>query len=91
MKAIFNPSSCLYSLSMDNLSKWIILIGSALILIGLFFWLGNKLGLPFGKLPGDVHVQREKFSVYFPIATSIILSVILTILINLIYWFIRRK
>ena len=41
------------------------------------------LGVPFGRLPGDVYIRRGSFSFYFPIATSIILSVLLTILLAL--------
>lgn len=73
-----------------NFAKWFIYAGVALVVIGLFFWLGSKLGVSFGKLPGDIHVQKEKFSFYFPIVTSIIASIVLTILINLIFWLMKK-
>jgi len=66
------------------IGKWIIFLGLGLIAIGFAIWLGNKIGIPFGKLPGDIHVKKEKFNLYFPIATSLVLSVILTLLFNLI-------
>jgi uncharacterized protein HemY len=74
----------------SNFGKWFIYAGIGLVVIGLLIWLGAKLGISFGKLPGDVHVQKEKFSFYFPIMTSIIVSVVLTLIINLIFWFLRK-
>ncbi len=75
----------------QNFGKWFIYVGLGLIAIGLLVWLGSKLGISFGKLPGDIHMQKEKFSFHFPIVTSIIVSIVLTILINLIFWLFRSK
>jgi hypothetical protein len=74
----------------SNFGKWFVYVGLGLVVIGVLIWLSNKMGISFGKLPGDIHVQKEKFSFYFPIVTSIIVSVALTILINLIFWFLRK-
>lgn len=74
----------------SSFGKWFIYAGIALIVIGLLIWLGSKLGISFGKLPGDIHVQNEKFSFYFPIVTSIIVSIVLTLVINLIFWFLKK-
>jgi hypothetical protein len=74
----------------SNFGKWFIYAGLGLVTVGLLIWLGSKLGISFGKLPGDIHVQKEKFSFYFPIVTSIIASVVLTLLINLIFWLMRK-
>ncbi len=73
-----------------NFAKWFIYAGLALVVVGVFIWFGSKLGISFGKLPGDIHVQKEKFSFYFPIVTSIIVSVVLTVIINLIFWLMRK-
>ena len=73
-----------------NLGKCFIYIGLGLVVIGLLIWLGGKMGISFGKLPGDIHIQKEKFSFFFPIATSLIVSVALTIIINLIFWFLKK-
>lgn len=73
-----------------NLGKWLIYAGLGLLIMGLLIWCGSKWGISFGKLPGDIHVQKEKFSFHFPIATSIILSIALTILLNLIFWLFRK-
>jgi hypothetical protein len=62
------------------------LVGKALVLVGLAIaglGLLMMLGLPFGRLPGDIVVKRESYSFYFPIATSIVLSIILTLILTL--------
>ena len=79
-----------FAMESSNFGKWFVYAGIGLIVIGLLIWLGSKLGIAFGKLPGDIHVQKEKFSFYFPIVTSILVSVILTLLINLIFWFLKK-
>lgn len=61
-------------------------MGRALVLIGLGITaLGVlvMLGVPFGRLPGDIYVRRGSFSFYFPLATSIVLSILLTLLFAL--------
>ncbi len=68
------------------LGKWVIVFGLGVIVIGLLIWVASKIGIPFGKLPGDIKIENEKVKFYFPIVTSIIISIILTILINLIFF-----
>jgi Zn-dependent protease with chaperone function len=71
---------------MPEFGRLIIILGIVLILLGLGMSFFGKI--PFvGKLPGDIFIKRENFSFYFPIATSIILSIILTLILN----FISRK
>ncbi|ACK42882.1 MULTISPECIES: DUF2905 domain-containing protein [Dictyoglomus] len=68
---------------MSFLGKWLILFGFILILLGLIFVFMDKI--PFlGKLPGDIRIERKNFIFYFPLTTSILLSLILTIIINII-------
>jgi len=59
--------------------KLLVLVGLAIAGIGLLI----MLGLPIGRLPGDIAVRRDNFSFYFPITTSIVLSIILTLLLRL--------
>lgn len=62
----------------------LITLGVVLLLMGLLWpWL-QKLGL--GRLPGDLVIERENFRLYFPLATSIIISLIVTLL----FWLFRR-
>jgi hypothetical protein len=56
-------------------------LGVALILIGLLFWSGGLSW--FGRLPGDIRIERGNFSFYFPIVTCIVVSVILTLIFSL--------
>lgn len=66
------------------MQKWLIGLGLFLILVGVFWpWLGK---LPLGRLPGDIHVERDGFGFYFPITTSLLLSVVL----SLLFWWWRR-
>jgi hypothetical protein len=61
-------------------------VGKTLVLIGLGvagLGLLVMLGVPLGRLPGDFYVRRENFSFYFPLTTSIILSIILTLIFAL--------
>ncbi|MGC8659032.1 MAG: DUF2905 domain-containing protein [Desulfomonilaceae bacterium] len=74
----------------DSLGKLVIILGLSITGIGLLIWIVGKWGLPFGSLPGDISVDRPGFSFRFPIATSIILSLALTILLNAIFWFFRK-
>ena len=59
----------------------LIKIGLFIVLFGLIFKFLPKTGTPF--LPGDILIQKENFTFFFPIATSLLISLILTILINL--------
>lgn len=67
-----------------NLGKWIVFTGLFLVAVGAIVWAVAKLGLPLGQLPGDVHVKGDRSSFYFPIVTCIVVSVVLTILLNII-------
>ena len=57
----------------------LVLIGLGIAGVGLIM----MLGVPFGRLPGDIVVRRGNFSFYFPLVTSIILSIVLTLLLAL--------
>lgn len=71
---------------MKKMGLFLIIAGISLALIGLVIYFSDKL--PFlGRLPGDIVIKRENFTFYFPLATSIILSIIL----SLILYFIRKS
>lgn len=62
------------------------IIGIAVVVIGLIVWLaGDKLGW-FGNLPGDIRVERENFKFFMPITSMILLSIVLSLLL----WLFRR-
>ena len=65
-----------------NLGRMFIVLGAVLVVVGALLVLAPKI--PFlGRLPGDIHIRGKNFSFHFPIVTSILLSVVLTILLNL--------
>jgi hypothetical protein len=69
---------------MNNLARWLVLIGLALAAIGGLFWLLTRAGVPLGRLPGDIRIERGNLSCYIPIATSLLLSLVLTLILNLL-------
>ncbi|MDZ7333009.1 MAG: DUF2905 domain-containing protein [candidate division KSB1 bacterium] len=68
--------------NLQPLAKMIIFLGIILIVAGLIIYFFK--GIPFGKLPGDIHIEKKNFSFYFPITTSILLSVIISLLLYII-------
>lgn len=72
-----------------TLGKIIVAVGIAIAAIGGAIWLFGKTGIPLGQLPGDIRIERERTSFYFPIVTCIVLSIVLTILINVVLRFFR--
>jgi Protein of unknown function (DUF2905) len=66
------------------MGRWLIVFGVVLIAAGLLWPVLQKLGL--GRLPGDIVIERENFRFYFPIVTSLIVSVV----ISLILWLLNR-
>ena len=63
------------------MQRFLIILGAALLIVGLGWpWLA-KLGL--GRLPGDIHVERDGFSFHFPIVTCVIISLVLSLLLSI--------
>ena len=69
---------------MQDMGKILIVAGIAVLVVGLIFYFGGRFGL--GRLTGDFVVRRGNFTFYFPLATSIVLSIVLT----LVFWLLRR-
>jgi hypothetical protein len=66
----------------------LLVLGGILVVVGLLLVLAERFpGLRIGKLPGDVAIERENFRFYFPLGTSILLSVIL----SLVFWLLGRR
>jgi hypothetical protein len=74
----------------ETLARYLVIGGVILILIGGGVYLASKLGIPLGRLPGDIRIEGENGSFYFPLMSSILVSVILTILFNLISRFLNK-
>ncbi|HNW40020.1 MAG TPA: DUF2905 domain-containing protein [Candidatus Omnitrophota bacterium] len=71
-------------LSISDIGRMLIFFGIIMILAGLFFMLAGKIP-HLGKLPGDITIHTKNLHLYFPLATSLIISILLTIIINLIF------
>jgi hypothetical protein len=67
-----------------SVNRWIVVAGLLLVVVGLLWpWLSR---LPIGRLPGDIAIERNGFRLYVPLATCLVVSIVLTILL----WLIRR-
>ena len=66
------------------MSRFLITLGVVLVALGLLWPLVQKLGL--GRLPGDIVIERENFRLYIPLATSLLVSV----LVSIVFWLINR-
>jgi hypothetical protein len=72
---------------MADFGRMLVLLGVVLVVVGGGLWLAGSAGarIPFlGRLPGDLHVQRGNWSFYFPLTTSILVSVVLTLILALL-------
>ena len=75
---------------MENIGRYLMIGGVVLFVVGGLVFLAAKFGLPFGRLPGDIRIERDGFSFYFPLGSSILISIVLTIVINVILRFLRK-
>lgn len=71
---------------MNEIGKFLIILGLLILVFGLMLTFAGKIPL-IGKLPGDIMIQKRNFVFYFPIGTSILLSIIL----SLIFYFLSRR
>jgi hypothetical protein len=69
-----------------DLGKFLILFGGLLIIVGALLIVAPKVPW-LGRLPGDIYIERPHFTFFFPLTTSILLSVVLSLLL---YWLTRR-
>lgn len=75
-------------MDLQGLGKYLVLAGVALALLGMMMWAGGRLGL--GSLPGDLQFTRERWGCYAPFTSMILLSVVLTIIANVILRLMNR-
>ena len=73
----------------EGIGKIIIIVGAVIVVLGLVLAFGERI--PFlGKLPGDILIRKDGFTFYFPVVTFLLLSVVLTLIINFIWRFIGK-
>jgi len=70
------------------MARFLIIAGIVFVIAGLLWPLIQKAGL--GRLPGDIVVERENFRFYFPLATSLLVSIVLTVAITLVLWLLGK-
>jgi hypothetical protein len=64
-----------------ELGRFLVVLGVMIVALGLFLTVGGRLGL--GRLPGDISINRENVHIYIPLATCLLLSLVLTVLLRL--------
>lgn len=67
------------------MGKTLITIGILLILAGIIVTVLSKTGINLGRLPGDINIKKDNYSFHFPVVSSIIISIILTVLLNIFF------
>lgn len=75
---------------METIARYLMLAGIAIFLIGGGMYLAAKFGIPLGRLPGDIRIEGENGSFYFPVTSSIVVSVLLTVILNLLRWLLKK-
>ncbi len=75
--------------SMQGLARLLIFTGILIAILGVCLLLAQKLGLPLGRLPGDIAWKGKRTSVYFPLATCLLFSVILSLILYVVNHFRR--
>ena len=76
---------------MQELGKFFLLLGVIFIAVGVLIWVLGKF-LPFlGHLPGDIEIRKDSVSIYIPLGSSILISLLLTVVLNLILWLVNRN
>lgn len=75
---------------MENIGRLLMIGGVVLFVVGGLVFLASKFGIPIGRLPGDIRINGEHGSFYFPLASSILISIVLTILVNVIIRLIKK-
>ena len=63
-----------------DVGRFLIIAGAVVLVVGMIFMVADKI--PIGRLPGDLHFGSGRFRIYIPVATSILLSVAITIILN---------
>ncbi len=71
-------------MSFQTMGKFLIFTGLIIVIFGVILMFAHKI--PYlGKLPGDIIIRRKTFTFYFPLVTCLLISIVLTILLNLIF------
>jgi len=76
--------------NVSDLGRLLLIAGGVIVLLGLVLLLVGRVPF-FGRLPGDISIQRGNTTFFFPIVTCLVLSVVLTVVVNLLLFLLRRR
>ncbi len=74
---------------MTDIGKILLILGGSIAFLGLLIILAQHVPF-FGKLPGDIIIKKDGFSFYFPVVTFLLISLLLTVVVNLIFYLTNR-
>lgn len=74
---------------MEGLGKILLIVGGIIVILGLVLVFSQHVPL-LGKLPGDIFIKKNGFSFYFPIVTMLIISILITIIVNVVLHFLHK-
>ena len=73
----------------NQTGKWMVIIGAVIMVAGIIVWLFHDKLIWIGKLPGDIHIEKENFRFYFPLSTMILFSILISAVVALIKKFLQ--
>jgi hypothetical protein len=77
-------------MNLFSAARILIILGVVLLVIGGLLYLAARLGIPLGRLPGDIRIERTNMTCVIALGTSLLLSIILTIVLNIIVRFLNK-
>jgi hypothetical protein len=77
-------------MDLSSLGKGVVVLGLVLVVVGVLLWGLGRAGVPLGRLPGDIRIEREGVSCYLPIVSMLVLSLLLTLLLNVVLRLLNR-
>lgn len=77
-------------MDLSSLGRIIVILGLVLVVAGGLLWLLGRTGLPLGRLPGDLRLEGPRLSCFAPVATMILLSILQTIVLNVVIRILNR-
>jgi hypothetical protein len=76
---------------MTSIARLFIVTGLIFLVVGGLIYLAGRINLPIGRLPGDIRIERDNFSLFVPLGTSILLSIVLTLILNIVIRWLGRR
>ena len=71
---------------MQDAGKWLVIIGTLILGLGMIFYFWGDKFQWIGHLPGDIRIERDNFKFYFPLTTMVLFSIVINVVIRLVKW-----